>query len=165
MTTRKHKAKLSPVESLLTEDPDLMKALLRQTLEEVLQAEMTEFLSAAASERTDSRSGDRAGDDSRNWVSCIGKLELCVPRDRNGEFSTALFERDQKEREGPGGGPGRDGRARPLHPQGQGHHRGVVRSPLLGQHDEQHQQGAGRSPGAVCQAAPGRGLSLPDARR
>jgi len=93
MTKREHETKLSPVESLVTEDRDLMKALLRQTLEEVLEAEMTEFLGAAAGERTDSRSGYRAGYDSRNWVTRIGKLELRVPRDRNGEFSTALFER------------------------------------------------------------------------
>jgi transposase-like protein len=96
MTKREHKTKLSPVESLVTEDRDLMKALLRETLEEVLEAEMTEFLGAAAGERTDSRSGYRAGYYSRNWVTRIGKLELRVPRDRNGEFSTALFERYQR---------------------------------------------------------------------
>jgi len=57
---------------------------------------MTEFLCAAAGERTDSRTGYRAGYYSRNWVTRIGKLELRVPRDRNGEFSTALFERYQR---------------------------------------------------------------------
>jgi transposase-like protein len=62
----------------------------------VLEAEMTEFLGAAAGERTDSRSGYRAGYYSRNWMTLIVKLELRVPRDRNGEFSTALFERYQR---------------------------------------------------------------------
>jgi len=96
MTKREHKMKLSAVETLVSEDRDLMKALLRETLQEVLDAEMTEFLGAAAGERTDSRSGYRAGYYSRNWVTRIGKLELRVPRDRNGEFSTALFERYQR---------------------------------------------------------------------
>jgi transposase-like protein len=84
------------VETLVSEDRDLMKALLRETLQEVLDGEMTEVLGAAAGERTDSRTGYRAGYYSRNWVTRIGKLELRVPRDRNGEFSTALFERYQR---------------------------------------------------------------------
>ncbi len=40
-----------------------------------------------------SRPADRAGYYSRGLVTRIGKLELRVPRDRSGEFSTALFER------------------------------------------------------------------------
>jgi transposase-like protein len=62
-------------------------------LQEVLEGEMTEFLGAAPGERTEGRTGYRAGYYSRNLVTRIGKLELRVPRDRNGEFSTALFER------------------------------------------------------------------------
>ena len=92
MTTRKHKTKLSAVEAVAG-DRDLMKALMKEALQEVLEGEMTEFLGAAPGERTESRNGYRAGDSSRNLVTRIGKLELRVPRDRNGEFSTALFER------------------------------------------------------------------------
>ena len=54
---------------------------------------MSEFLGAAPGERTESRTGDRAGYYSRSLITRIGKLELHVLRDRNGEFSTALFER------------------------------------------------------------------------
>jgi transposase-like protein len=96
MTKTEHKTKLSAVESLVSEDRDLMKALLKETLQEVLDGEMTEFLGAASGERSDSRSGYRAGYYSRNWITRIGKLELRIPRDRNGEFSTALFERYQR---------------------------------------------------------------------
>jgi transposase-like protein len=92
MTTRKHKAKLSVVEAVAG-DRDLMKALMKEALQEVLEGEMTEFLGAAPGERTESRNGYRAGYYGRNLVTRIGKLELRVPRDRNGEFSTALFER------------------------------------------------------------------------
>ncbi len=92
MTTRKHKTKLNAVEAVAG-DRDLMKALMKEALQEVLEGEMTEFLGAAPGERTADRSGYRAGYYGRNLVTRIGKLELRVPRDRSGEFSTALFER------------------------------------------------------------------------
>jgi transposase-like protein len=93
MTTRKSKAKLSPLETLVSGDRDLMKSLMKEALQEVLESEMTEHLGASPSERTGGRNGYRAGYYSRGLVTRIGKLELRVPRDRNGEFSTALFER------------------------------------------------------------------------
>lgn len=93
MTTSKHKAKLNRTEALIAGDRDLMKSLLKEALQEVLEGEMTEFLGASPSERTEGRQGYRAGYYGRNLVTRIGKLELRVPRDRNGEFSTALFER------------------------------------------------------------------------
>lgn len=95
MTVKEHKTKLSLVE-LVTGERDLLKDLMREALQTVLEGEMTEFLGAAPGERTASRSGYRAGYYSRSLVTRIGKLELSVPRDRNGEFSTALFERYQR---------------------------------------------------------------------
>lgn len=92
MTTSKHKTKLSAVKAVAG-DRDLMKALMKEALQEVLEGEMTQFLGAAPSERSESRSGYRAGYYGRSLVTRIGKLELRVPRDRGGEFSTALFER------------------------------------------------------------------------
>ena len=92
MTTRKRNTKLAAVEAVAG-DRDLMKALMKEALQEVLEGEMTEFLGAAPGERTEGRSGYRAGYYGRNLVTRIGKLELRVPRDRSGEFSTALFER------------------------------------------------------------------------
>jgi len=92
MTTRKRNTKGSAVE-VIAGDRDLMKALMKEALQEVLEGEMTEFLGAAPSERTDGRQGYRAGYYGRNLVTRIGKLELRIPRDRSGEFSTALFER------------------------------------------------------------------------
>jgi len=95
MTVKEHKTKLSLVE-LVAGERDLLKDLMREALQTVLEGEMTEFLGAAPGERTDSRNGYRSGYYSRNLVTRIGKLELSVPRDRNGEFSTALFERYQR---------------------------------------------------------------------
>ena len=95
MTMKEHKTKLSLVE-LFSGEKDVLKDLMREALQTVLEGEMTEFLGAAPGERSDQRQGYRAGYYSRNLVTRIGKLELAVPRDRNGEFSTALFERYQR---------------------------------------------------------------------
>jgi len=95
MTMKEHKTKLSLVE-LFTGEKDVLKDLMREALQTVLEGEMTEFLGAAPSERTEQRQGYRAGYYNRNLITRIGKLELAVPRDRHGEFSTALFERYQR---------------------------------------------------------------------
>ena len=96
MTEKKHSSRLAEVKALLANEPDVMKALVKEVLQEVLDAEMTEFLCADRNERSAERNGYRAGYYSRGLVTRIGKLELRVPRDRNGEFSTALFERYQR---------------------------------------------------------------------
>lgn len=95
MTMKEHKAKPSLME-LMTGDRDLLQELMRQALQTVLEGEMTDFLGAAPGERSEQRTGYRAGYSSRQLVTRIGKLELSVPRDRNGDFSTALFERYQR---------------------------------------------------------------------
>ncbi len=71
----------------------MLKRLLKESLQEVLEAEMTEVVGAAAGERSAERTGYRAGHDYRGLVTRIGKLELWVPLDRDGRFSTELFER------------------------------------------------------------------------
>ena len=93
MTAVKRNTKMSGLEDWVSGDGNLMKTLLKEALQEVLEGEMTEFLGAAPSERTEERQGYRAGYYGRNLITRIGKLELRVPRDRSGEFSTALFER------------------------------------------------------------------------
>lgn len=93
MTTSKGSTGTLSVKELISSDRDLMKALMKEALHEVLEGEMSEFLGAAPGERSQTRSGYRAGYYQRGLVTRIGKLELRVPRDRGGEFSTALFER------------------------------------------------------------------------
>jgi transposase-like protein len=93
MTTSKSNTVSLSAKEWVSGDRDLMKTLMKEALQEVLEGEMTEFLGAAPSERSETRSGYRAGYYHRGLVTRIGKLELRVPRDRSGEFSTALFER------------------------------------------------------------------------
>jgi putative transposase len=55
---------------------------------------MAEFLVAGGGERTETRTtGYRAGYYSQELITRIGEIELRVARGRNGEFSTALFDR------------------------------------------------------------------------
>jgi transposase-like protein len=96
MTVRKLKAVPPRLEALVAQDRDLIKGLVKEALDQVLQAEMTEFLGAAPGERTEGRGGYRSGYYGRGLVTRIGKIELRVPRDRSGEFSTSLFERFQR---------------------------------------------------------------------
>jgi putative transposase len=96
MTDRKLKPVRPRLEALLAQHRDLLKALVKEALDQVLQAEMTEFLSAAPGERSAARLGYRAGYYERGLITRVGKIELRVPRDRSGEFSTALFERFQR---------------------------------------------------------------------
>jgi putative transposase len=67
---------------------------VKAVLEEVLQEEMTQHLQAGYRELTPTRRGERNGHYQRNLLTPAGKIErLEVPRDREGEFVTELFER------------------------------------------------------------------------
>jgi putative transposase len=67
---------------------------VKAVLEEVLQEEMTEHLEAGYRELTPTRRGQRNGHYTRNLVTPAGRIErLEVPRDREGEFVTEVFER------------------------------------------------------------------------
>lgn len=97
MTTRiKRSAKSPGIEALVSQDQELLRTLVKESVQEVLEAEMTEALGAEAGERTPGRRGYRAGYYVRGLVTRIGKLELRVPRDREGRFSTELFDRYQR---------------------------------------------------------------------
>jgi putative transposase len=84
------------VNQILTEDGDLVKAVVAATLQETLEAEMDEALGAQKGERTPTRVGYRSGYYSRTLVTRVGKIELRVPQDREGRFRTEVFERYQR---------------------------------------------------------------------
>src|SRR3954470_11880664 len=92
----KQSALKAQVKQILTEDSDLLKALVSATLQQTLEAEMDEALGAEKSERTPGRLGYRAGYYGRTLVTRVGKIELRVPRDRQGRFRTEVFERYQR---------------------------------------------------------------------
>src|SRR5438309_3217758 len=96
MTKRQGKSGTIDVKALLREDEEILRALVRTALQEVLEAEMTEALGAEKGERAEGRQGYRSGYYGRTLITRVGKLELRVPQDRTGRFSTELFERYQR---------------------------------------------------------------------
>jgi putative transposase len=81
---------------VLAEDRDLLKVIVEETLQQVLEAEMEEALQAGKGERTATRLGYRSGYYSRTLVTRVGKIALRVPQDRQGRFRTEVFERYQR---------------------------------------------------------------------
>src|SRR5213079_2335380 len=88
MTKRQGKSGTIDVKALLAEDEEFLRALVRTALQEALGAEK--------GERAAGRQGYRSGYYGRTLITRVGKLELRVPQDRAGRFSTELFERYQR---------------------------------------------------------------------
>ena len=93
----------------LTLDSDVLKGLFTADgkdeafgglvsviLNEVLNAQASEQVGAEPYERSEDRQNYRNGIRERVLNTRVGKLRLMVPRLRNGEFSTDLFERYQR---------------------------------------------------------------------
>ena len=75
---------------------DFLRELVQRTVQQVLEAEMTSFLGAETYQRNDARRGWRNGFKPRTLKTRVGELELMVPKDRDGQFQTELFERYQR---------------------------------------------------------------------
>jgi putative transposase len=84
------------LKGLFGQDRDMLRELVRELVQQTLEGEMEATLSAGKGERTDSRLGYRSGYYSRTLITRVGKLELRVPQDRHGRFSTEVFERYQR---------------------------------------------------------------------
>lgn len=96
MARRKNSASETNWKELLSENSDFLRPLVEQVIQQVLESEMDEVVGAGKGERSESRTGYRSGYYSRTLVTRVGKLELQVPRDRQGRFRTEVFERYQR---------------------------------------------------------------------
>jgi putative transposase len=96
MTKREGTAELVDLKALLGADQDYLRAMVESVVQATLEAEMTEALAAEKGERTAGRLGYRSGYYGRSLITRVGTLELRVPQDRQGRFSTELFERYQR---------------------------------------------------------------------
>ena len=96
MTKSEVKSASAAVKDILLSNPQGLHEVIRVVTQEVLEAEMDEALGAGKSGRTPERLGYRSGYYGRTLVTRVGKLELRVPQDRAGRFSTELFERYQR---------------------------------------------------------------------
>jgi len=97
-TMTKNESKLSKeeIKLLMEQDTDFLKPMVQFVVQEVLEAEMSEAVGADKGERTEGRQGYRSGYYRRSLVTRVGKIELRVPQDRAGRFSTEVFERYQR---------------------------------------------------------------------
>ena len=84
------------VQGILLDDPSFLKEIVERALQEMLEAQMTEHIGAAPYERTENRTGQRNGYKPRTLRTRVGTLNLLVPQDREGTFSTRLFSRYQR---------------------------------------------------------------------
>jgi putative transposase len=69
MTKAESKPAIAAAKELFAQNPDGLKDLVRAVMQEVLGV----------------------GDDGRTLITRVGKLELRVPQDQDGRFSTELF--------------------------------------------------------------------------
>jgi putative transposase len=83
-------------QAALLDDPEFLRGLVQDALQAILEAEMEAHLGAGRYERTAERTGYRNGSKPRTLTTRVGTLELRVPQDREGTFSTELFARYQR---------------------------------------------------------------------
>jgi putative transposase len=80
----------------LLDDPSFLKEIVERVIQEMLELQMTEHIGAAPYERSATRSGQRNCYKPRALRTRVGTLNLLVPQDREGTFSTRLFARYQR---------------------------------------------------------------------
>lgn len=83
---------------LFTKDSkdEAFSRLLEAILNQVLVAQSSEQLGAMPYERSEDRTAYRNGFRDRDLTTRIGSITLRIPRHRNGEFSTTMFNRYQR---------------------------------------------------------------------
>ena len=151
MTDRTDRAERA--QAVLLEDPDVLREIVERTVQAILEEEMTAHLGAERYERTGERRGYRNGTKPRTLTTRVGTLELLVHQDRDGTFSTEVFNRHQRTEQAlvvslmemvcPGG----------LHSQGCRDHRGVVRHARFQEPGIDARWAAGRRAAGVARAA------------
>jgi putative transposase len=152
MTKCAGKAGVIDLKGLLARDEDFVRAAVEGLMQAALEAEMTEAIGAGKGERTETRLSYRSGYYGRSLITRVGTLELRVPQDRLGRFSTELFERYQRSEKA------LVGTLAEMYVQGVSTrkvkgNRGIVRAQLLGLGDQRDQQVPRPEPACLCRAA------------
>ncbi len=96
MTRKENKRSAGEIKVLMSQEEDFLRPLMKIALQEVLEAEMEEAVGVAKGERSSGRLGYRSGYYQRKLITRVGTLELRVPQDRQGRFSTEVFTRYQR---------------------------------------------------------------------
>lgn len=96
MTKDHRRVDVGLMQEVLLDDPGFLREIVQRVVQQLLEAEMTEHIGAAPYERTERRTGQRNGYKPRTLRTRVGTLNLLVPQDREGTFSTRLFSRYQR---------------------------------------------------------------------
>ncbi len=96
MTKDHRRVDAQMAQEILLDDPAFLREIVERVVQQILEAEMTEHVGAAPYERTTERKGHRNGYKRRTLRTRVGTLNLLVPQDREGTFSTRLFSRYQR---------------------------------------------------------------------
>ena len=96
MTNDHRRTDARMAQEALLDDPSFLKEILQRVIQELLETEMTQHIGAAPYERAETRTGHRNGHKPRTLRTRVGTLNLTVPQDREGTFSTRLFARYQR---------------------------------------------------------------------
>jgi len=96
MAERDGRELVAAAQAALLDDPDFLRGLVQGAVQAILEAEMEAHLGAARYERSEGRTGYRNGAKPRTLRTRVGTLELRVPQDRAGTFSTEVFSRYQR---------------------------------------------------------------------
>jgi Transposase, Mutator family len=96
MTKDHRRVDAGTAQEILLDDPGFLREIAERVVQQILEAEMTEHIGAAPYERGSSRSVHCNGHKPRALRTRVGTLNLLVPQDREGTFSTRLFSRYQR---------------------------------------------------------------------
>ncbi len=96
MTQKNRNGLLPEIKTLMSKEEDFLRPLVEWIVQQVLEVDMSEAVGAEKRERTEGRLGYRSGYYPRKLITRVGTLELRVPQDRQGRFSTEVFARYQR---------------------------------------------------------------------
>jgi putative transposase len=96
MTKDHRRVDAQMAQEVLLDDPAFLREIVQRVVQQILEAEMSEHIGAAPYERAEKRTGHRNGHKPRTLRTRVGTLNLLVPQDREGTFSTRLFSRYQR---------------------------------------------------------------------
>lgn len=96
MTRKQYRQLPAGVKEALEGDPEFLRPMVAGLVQEAMEAQMDKVVGAGRYERSEGRVGYRSGYYTRGLVTRVGRIELRVPQDREGRFSTEVFERYQR---------------------------------------------------------------------
>jgi hypothetical protein len=96
MTKDHRRVDAGTAQEILLDDPGLLREKTERVVQQILEAEMTEHIGAVPYERGSPRTAHRHGHKPTAFRTRVGTLNLLVPQDREGRFSTRLFSRYQR---------------------------------------------------------------------